>query len=306
MFWRHIRFCLLLTIVIGFTQNILAQDVTKTDSVRKKRLRSVIIAESSLFAGSMVGLYQLWYKDYPQTNFHFFNDNKEWMQMDKVGHGVTSYYLGKIGYSTLRWCNVAEKKAVWFGGTIGFVYLLTIETLDGFSSEWGASGGDMIANTTGSAIFIGQQLLWKEQRFTFKYSFHQTKYANYRPDLLGDNFAQQMLKDYNGQTYWLSANIKSFNKKNSFWPDWLNIAVGYGAEGMTGAENNFAEHDGRSIPDFPRYRQFFFSLDADLSKIKTKSNFLKVLFNAIGFIKIPFPTLEYNTNNNFNFHWLYF
>ncbi len=144
-----------------------------SETINKKRLKGVIITESGLYAISMIGLYQLWYKDYAQSKFHFFNDNSNWLQMDKIGHGFTAYYLGKVGYEALRWCNVPEKKSVWYGGTLGFAYLLIIETLDGFSAEWGASSGDLIANFTGTSLFIGQQLLWKEQRLNLKFSFHQ-------------------------------------------------------------------------------------------------------------------------------------
>jgi hypothetical protein len=50
---------------------------------------------------------------------------------------------------------------------------------------------------------------------------------------------EQMLKDYNGQTYWLSVNLHSFYKGSKI-PKWLNLAIGYGANGMlTGnGENN--------------------------------------------------------------------
>lgn len=275
-------------------------------SINRKRLNGVILAEASLFAGSMYGLYHLWYKDYPQSSFHFHNDNRAWLQMDKIGHGITSYYVGKFGYEMLRWSGVPEKDAIWYGGPLGFVYLLSIETLDGFSTEWGASAGDLIANTTGAALFMGQQALWKEQRISFKYSFHQTKYAKYRPDLFGSQLSENFLKDYNGQTLWASVNLKSFIDNPSSIPDWLNVAIGYSAEGMTGANTNVREHNGNSIPYFPRYRQYFLSLDVDLTKIKTDSDFLKNLFSVVGFIKIPFPALEYNTNQQWKFHWFYF
>jgi hypothetical protein len=45
------------------------------------------------------------------------------------------------------------------------------------------------------------------------------------------------LKDYNGQTYWASANFKSFFPKSNL-PPWLGVSVGYGAEGLFGAEEN--------------------------------------------------------------------
>jgi hypothetical protein len=89
--------------------------------------------------------------------------------------------------------------------------LTAVEVLDGFSSEWGASSGDIIANASGTA-FVSQELLWKEQRITPKFSFHTTQYAQYRPNVLGSSLAEQMLKDYNGQTYWLSVNLHSFYK----------------------------------------------------------------------------------------------
>ncbi len=185
----------------------------------KGRLLGVSITAGTLYAVGMTGLYHLWYADYPQSSFHFFNDCGQWMSMDKIGHTTTSYWIGRIGYESLRWSGVERKKAIWYGGMWGLAFLTTVEIFDGFSEEWGASVCDMAANTLGAGIFIGQQLLWDDQPFTLKYSFHQTEYAEYRPDLLGENFIQQMIKDYNGQTYWLSANIASILPENSQIPE---------------------------------------------------------------------------------------
>src|SRR4051812_42271731 len=55
-------------------------------SLNKKRIACIIGTEATLYAGSLIGLNELWYKNYPRSSFHFFNDNKEWLQMDKVGH----------------------------------------------------------------------------------------------------------------------------------------------------------------------------------------------------------------------------
>jgi hypothetical protein len=276
-----------------------------TDTLNHKRLTPVIITAATLYAGSMSTLYQLWYKNYPQSNFHFFNDNNEYLQMDKMGHFTTTYYISKLSYNTLRWTGLNETRSVLYGGGIGIAYLTVIEILDGFSKEWGFSLGDMTANTLGSGIFVGQQLTWKEQRIQLKWSYHQTQYAQYRPDLLGRNLGQQWVKDYNGQTYWLSANIKSFLKKESKFPAWLNLAVGYGAEGMTGASGNSYTYNGMNIPTFTRRRQFYLSGDIDISRIKTRSKTLHLVLNALSFIKIPFPTLEFS-QGKVTAHPLYF
>ncbi|MFZ4400024.1 MAG: DUF2279 domain-containing protein [Bacteroidales bacterium] len=281
-------------------------EVKDTNSINNSRLKAVIITESALIMGSMAGLYTLWYKDYPLNGFHLVNDNGEWLQMDKMGHSMTSYYFGKIGYEALKWSGVKENKAIWYGGCMGSVYLITIEILDGFSKEWGFSLGDFTANTLGSAVFISQQLAWHEQRILLKYSSHTTEFAQYRPDLLGRNLPQRILKDYNGCTFWFSGNIYSFLPKNSRFPKWLNLAIGYGAEGMIGGHSNPTSYKWNSMPVFDRYRQFYLSLDIDLTRIPTKSKTLDLIFNLIGFIKIPLPTLEYNTKDGFRGHAFYF
>jgi hypothetical protein len=277
-----------------------------SDSIHKGRLTAVLVTQGVLYAGSLSALYFAWYKDYPQSSFHFFNDFDEWMQMDKVGHMTTSYYISRVGYASYIWAGVDRKKAAWYGGLLGFAYLANIEILDGFSSQWGFSAGDFASNTLGCALFIVQQLAWNEQRFVLKYSFHSTKYPQYRPDLLGTGFAQQLVKDYNGQSYWLSGNISSFLSKSSKFPKWINIAFGYGAEGMTGASGNSLVYHGKPIAQSDRYRQFYLSLDIDLTRIPTRSKTVKTLLTLVSFIKIPFPALEYNTAGKFIVHPFYF
>jgi hypothetical protein len=144
-------------------------------------------------------------------------------------------------------------------------------------------------------LVIAEELLWDEQRIVLKYGFQQSPYARYRPNTLGSNLQENLLKDYNGQTYWLSVNPASFMNSTTRFPKWLNFAIGYGAEGMIGGYANpvLTDADGNRIY-FERYRQLYLSLDIDLTRIKTHSVFLKTLFTTIGFIKIPAPALEFN------------
>lgn len=276
------------------------------DTLNPKRLGTVIGGQALVYGTSLLLLYQAWYKDYPRSGWHWFNDNGEWLQMDKLGHATTSAYFGKFGYEMYRWAGVERKKAIWIGGSTGFIFLTVIEILDGFSEQWGASMGDFTANAVGAGLFISQQLIWNDQRLNLKWSYHETEYAQYNPDQLGDSFVLRMLKDYNGQTYWLSGNIKSFLPDESKFPNWINVSLGYSAEGMTGANSNPSNLNGEPIPQFPRYRQYFLSLDVDLPRIKTRSHFLKFIFNGLNFIKIPFPALEYNNEQGFVFHPIYF
>lgn len=299
-------FFLALAFPVAGQTDTTATKPTDTSSLNKKRLTAVLVTQGALYAGCMTGLYFLWYADYPQSSFHFFNDSGEWMQVDKVGHMTAAYYISDIGYASYRWAGMARKKAIWYGGLLSFAYMTNIEILDGFSAEWGFSVSDFAANTAGCFLFVGQQLLWDEQRFKIKFSYHQTVYPQYNPTLLGENFLQQMLKDYNGQTYWLSGNISSFCRKTSKFPRWINVSFGYGAEGMTGAFENPEQVDGKPIPEYERYRQFYLSLDVDLSRIRTRSRTLHTILSVVNVLKLPFPALEFNSKGQVLFHPVYF
>jgi hypothetical protein len=257
-----------------------------------KRLQTVVGGELLAGGGSLVVLGTAWYKDYPRTTFHTFDDNREWLQMDKAGHAVTAYTLGRYGIGLMKWAGATRKRNMVYGGLLGFTYLGVVEIFDGFSSGWGFSSGDLFANAFGTGCVIGQELLWNEQRITLKYNFRKTRYAQYRPVLLGRSVAEQWLKDYNGQTYWLSFNLASFFSQQTKIPSWLNLAIGYGANGMTGGHENpaYSLSNGTQL-SFARYRQYYLSFDIDLTQLPIESPFWKAFVGTFGFLKIPSPAL---------------
>ena len=288
---------------ITFAQNAIENFLKPLDTLNKKRLKTLVISEVAIGSAALIGLNQLWYADYPRSNFHFINDNAEWLQMDKAGHVFSSYHLGSLGADALKWSGASRKCQLIYGSTLGLAFLTTVEVFDGYSANWGASLGDVAANISGTALYVSQELLWKEQRIVPKFSFHTTLYASARPNVLGSSIQEQILKDYNGQTYWLSANIYSFAKSTSF-PKWLNIAVGYGAEGMITGNDEFVNTI--FLPESKRYRQFYLSLDVDLTKIETKSHLVKTILSIFNSIKIPAPTFEIKSSGETKFHFLYF
>jgi hypothetical protein len=299
--------CFFIFFLIGFqavfSQNKIDSFLKPSDSLNIKRQNTVIISEAVLASGTLIGLNQLWYADYPKSDFHFINDNSEWLQMDKVGHSFSSYHLGRFGAEMLQWSGASKKNQLVYGAGLGFAFLTAVEVFDGFSAEWGASSGDIIANASGTALYVSQELIWKEQRITPKFSFHTTQYSNQRPGVLGSSLTEQILKDYNGQTYWLSVNLYSFSKDSKI-PQWLNLALGYGGDGMiTGNKENY----GQNLASNPqRFRQYYLSLDIDLTKIETKSHFLKTIFSVLNTVKIPAPTIEIRQFNGIKWHLIYF
>jgi hypothetical protein len=297
---------LFITCLSSITATAQKQDFfAPTPAYNSDRVVGVVIGETVLTAVVGVGLNYLWYKKFPHSRFHFMNDNNEWQQMDKFGHATTGYNLAAAQSGLMRWGGVKPGTAAAIGTLTSLGLMTLIEVMDGHSTEWGFSKGDLLADIAGCVLFEGQQLMWGEQRMGLRYSYHRTIFPNYHPEELGANGPQRMLKDYNGQTYWLSVNISSFLPGNSGFPRWINAAAGYGAEGMISAVTNPKELHGKAIPDFDRYRQFYFSIDTDLGRINGLTPFEKTLSYPNTIFKMPAPTIEWNKKDKFVFHAFY-
>lgn len=273
-------------------------------SVNKKRLTILLAGSGLIYSVSLVGLNQLWYAGYPRTKFHFFNDNSEWLQFDKAGHFATAYYESLFGINAMKWAGVKDKKTYIYGGLYGIIFQTPIEILDGFSSQWGASTGDLIANTLGATLIFSQYLFWDEPVILLKFSFHRTKYAPLRPDVLGKNLAEEILKDYNGGTIWLSTSINHLYPGKKIFPDWLSLSIGYGAEEMLAGRLEDVPID-LSHYHFRPYRQFYLAFDINTLKIKTETKFLRYLLAALSVIKVPSPAVEFS-KYGIKFHPVYF
>lgn len=273
---------------------------------------------------SLVLLNQYWYSDFPRSSFHFFDDSGEWLQMDKAGHAFNAYYMSDWASDLFRWAGVDKRTSDWVGAATGTGLLLSIEILDGFSEKWGASVSDFGANVFGSAMFLSQQLLWDAQKLKLKVSAFPQDYSTFTQDvqtraqsLFGQAFLEKVIKDYNGTTLWLSANVQALSGLG-WWPKWLSAAFGYGAQNLFGGFANHWCDDQLIAPehcaaaaltdrtDIPRYRQWYFSPDIDLSSVETQRRGLRVLLDVLNIVKFPAPALEYNRIDGLKFHALFF
>ncbi|MFT6873606.1 MAG: hypothetical protein ACJAVN_002626 [Roseivirga sp.] len=277
---------LCLSLLLGQAISSFGQDtIPKPDRLKKIALYGGIGYGTSMFI-----LSQAWYKEQGFDRFKFFNDNAEWKQIDKLGHVFTTYNFSRVNYELLRQTHLSDHKAIAWSSALSTLLLLPVEILDGFSPGFGFSYGDMIANAAGSGLFFMQQKAWNEQRIKIKWSFHETSLASQRPNLLGSGLLEELLKDYNGQTYWASFDIHAFAKESRF-PKWLNLAIGYGAQNMV-----FARDDQNINAGFNNFRQYYFGIDFDLSYIETDKKWLKVLLFMADMVRLPAPVLELSKN----------
>ena len=282
----------------------------KAQDTTAHRRNAAVFAASGLgvvYAGSMATLYKTWYSNYTFEKFHFFNDNPEWKGLDKAGHFTTSWWAASWVADGFELSGMRRSKAALWGVFTPLAFTTTIEVFDGFSSGWGFSWGDMLANASGSAVFYLQERVWKEQRILFRFSCRNTRFAPIRPKLLGAGIPERWLKDYNGQTYWISYPLKRLAGNAGWVPSWLNVAIGSGASGMLGGRTNTWIENGVLV-DYskqPRYRQWYLSLDVDLKKLPIKGKAWKFIASSVGWLKIPFPTIGWDRIQGVGFYPLY-
>ena len=275
--------------LIGRTQSFLENDTTF--NVKRTAWTSGAIATG--WSGSILALRNVWYKETWTDEFLLFDDSRQWLGMDKAGHVFTANLITKNISSFYRWSGTDRKKSLLIGSSVAFGYLASIELLDGYSKNWGFSWSDIGANTLGIAWYTWQELLWEEQRFKLKFSAHLSPFAQYRPNTLGSSQPERLIKDYNGQTYWISVTPAQFLDNSSSFPKWLSFSFGYSVdEKLHGDFNVFNIIDSKSnIKTFQAKSQYLFSLDIDFEQFNPKRKWVKTLFKVINHVKIPFPAV---------------
>lgn len=323
------------------TQNLSDSDIKLEESSGLTTGAKIALGtEAVIITGVMSSLYSSWYAGSETGSFHFYNDNGEWLLMDKFGHANSCYNFANIGYEALIMTGMDERRSILYGGPLGITIMTLVEIFDGMSSSWGFSWGDMTANVLGTGLFMGQQALWHEQRLALKYSYHYSGCSKYnvcnpvtmeRDYIMGEDWLDRLYEDYSGVTIWLACDVKAmFMNERSKYPSWLGWAIGYGAEGMTGEYNNYAPVGGKCgtddnwgrgweydpenapgqlkyMPNDARQRRFFIAPDIDLSRIPCKNKTVKHVLRVLSAIKIPTPTLEYRPGEDrLCWHWLYF
>lgn len=290
---RIIVVCFLL--LISFSSNSQRSFWTNADTINPIRFTGVSSGIGSVWIGSTIGLSRVWYSGVEKSPWHTFDDSRNWLQMDKAGHFYAAYKLNQLSTELYRWSGAKKSTSLWMGLGVSVGYQTTFEMLDAYSSAWGFSWSDVAANSAGSFIYSGQQLLWDEERIIPKFSYHPTEFASIRPEVLGSSFSESLLKDYNGQTYWLSFSPGAFMKDSKI-PKWACISLGYSAHSKLKGDSEIYldEVTGNS---YISQREFILSLDIDFSKLPIKKPWLKAIVKQFNYVKIPFPALVLRGGN---------
>ena len=269
-----------------FSQEIFSQK--DTSKVNKKR---VIIVGSSLGAtlgGSYWYIQNSWWSE-KQIPFHFDNgaDLTYALNVDKVGHFMGGLEAADIFYSSMKWAGMNEKQSLWYGAAFGSGLQLAIEMKDAYAPYWGFSKWDLALGSAGALWPVAQYYNDDLKSINFKMSYY--KRSNIYWDLdkqrgkETNKYAWQ--DDYPNQTYWVTFDVNHFTE-SCCWPDWLNVAVGFGIDDSQYLDENFTKTGGEN--------EWYIAFDYDIPKMLKKwdSPTGKKVKHWLNYIHLPAPTIR--------------
>lgn len=284
---------------------------------------------AALDAVFMVGLASIWYDEAERTSFHFYSDSDNvtgsgqggdgWLddwhtyaQQDKFGHVWTSWQIARIVGGYGRWAGLSPKKAGLFGGIVGTAFQTQIEVSDGFSTAYGFSRTDMLANLVGSTIG-GLKVAYPEglEWFAAKYSYNPSPYYGTQTTEVDGSgplgYLGNAIKDYDGITYWITVRPEELlgGRAREAWPDWLAFSAGYGADGIAHPISGFSYPD--SPPDDHDYqhrREFYIAPDLDFLHTVELPQPFQALARLFEFIRLPAPALQLAPE--VEWHWVFY
>lgn len=219
-----------------------------------------------------------------RTKFHTFNDwNNADMNIDKLGHFYAGMLLSKASYKILRLTNVPEKKSIIYSILSSIFFQTQIVIHDAFYKKWGWSWWDFGGNVFGAIYPLLQTYIKPLKNINLKWSYHKSP-------AFKKGWYEHWIKDYEGFTYYLTFVIHSMLPKpvDNFWPNWLNISLGYSVEKVKLGKNIW-NSSGKPLGD----REWYVAIDYSLLKLlNPESKILRELLELLDNFHFPAPAIR--------------
>lgn len=239
--------------------------------------RLAIIGGTMIAAMGTIAIYQSngYWKD-NRAPFHFREDLSYSLWVDKVAHFWDTALLGIILAKSFEWAGMDEGEAVWWGAGSSLLFNTYTEVQDGLSL-WGFDRVDWLADVGGAGWLVGKHYWPAMEPFDLKWSYIPSQNLDKAGAFAGQRHL--IFDDYEGFTFWLSIKVNSLLPENAkpYWPDFLAIAVGYGA---------------RDILLDP-HQVWYLSFDWDMEKVIPQDTwFLRALSQTLNYIHFPAPAVR--------------
>lgn len=270
------RFFKVFSLILLFNFKLICADADSSSHSQSKvnYTKLALVGAGTVGTIAVIHVYQqhAWWSG-QRRSFHIVNDWEYALNIDKIGHFYGATLISNLFSGSLKWAGIDEKKAMIYGALLGTVFGLYVEFEDGFATDWGFSPGDAGADILGAWYPVVQHYVPFFRNFNFKWSYIPTTQ-------LKTGVKKIFIDDHEGQTMWLSISLNNFlpEKIEKFYPDFLNIAIGYGVRNL----------DGRGGGQ----REFYISLDYDLEKLPGDGWLWKFIKKNLNYIHLPAPAIR--------------
>ncbi len=285
-----------LLVIVFFSHSSSCQIIEKNQVTLNKKKFTISITSLALVTG---GLYYYvnnsWWSD-ESIDFHFDQgpDLTYAMNVDKAAHFFGGLVTADMFSRTMIWSGIQEDKAYLYGSLFGSALQLGIEIKDGYAPYWGFSKVDLLTGVVGSfSPYLKQKYpTYNVVNFKigyFKRSNHYWDLENQRGKFPGP---YDWHNDYVNQTYWMALDIKRISNQ-SWWPDFLDLAIGFGLDDSQFLNNQNRKSGGCN--------EWYLAIDYNLPKLlkNLDSPLAKELKYWLNYIKFPAPTLRFSPTIEF-------
>lgn len=239
-----------------------------------------------------------WYEGQKTDHIRWINDwsGETYLNLDKGAHFMAGMTMAQTVAEALTWSGFRTGTAALVGTAASWTFLFEIEMRDAYFDQWGFSIPDFTANTLGACVPLIHTFFPRTRAVRFKFGYHPSSlYLDRQTRALADRpHTEHLIDDYEGMTFWLAVSPEDLLPATaaSRWPDYLGLALGYGAHGLHGS-NVKSKGLNKRYPDLPDAQgEWFLALDWDPRRLRTQSRLAGWLKTRLDWIHLPAPAVR--------------
>ena len=238
-----------------------------------------------------------WYRGEKRDSIRWLHDwsGNTYLHLDKGGHFMGGLFMASSLTEAYHWVGLGTRSGALAGTLTSWAVLLEIEMRDAYYDQWGFSIPDFAANTLGAAVPLMYALFPAAEVVGFKFSYwpsplyldHDERRGHGRPH------TEYAIDDYEGMTYWMTLGVgEILAPRQTRWPRWLGLALGYGASGMHGSNVKSRGRE-REYLELPSARsEVFLALDYDLRHLPARGRWWRRLAHEANWLHLPAPAVR--------------
>ncbi|MCC7263925.1 MAG: DUF2279 domain-containing protein [Candidatus Latescibacteria bacterium] len=246
-----------------------------------------------------------WYQGQKLDHIRWIRDwdGDTYLNMDKGGHFMSGMFMAHTLTEAYAWGGLGGRLGALAGTLSSWALMLEIEMRDAYFDQWGFSIPDFTANTIGATVPL-VHTLWpasRAVRFEFGYLPSSLYLDRKERQAAGRPATEHLIDDYEGMTIWMAVSVNRFlsGRAEEVWPDFLGLALGYGATGLHGSnvksKGRFKYY--KNLPD--GRAEVLLGLDLDPRFLPGNSPLWRYFKEQLSWLHLPAPALRLYPDRRF-------